>query len=275
MAQGAVGGFIGFRLAAAGRCAVSAVARGATLQALRQDGWRLQLGGTLLRGAVHASDDPDVLGAQDLVVVTVKGPALPAVATRIGPLLGPDTVVLSAMNGVPWWFFDGRPGAFAGMRLESVDPGGVGHGLIIGEPDGSASPRLAQLAELLADAGFEVTSALTGATGDRILDDPLVRAFCSAAMEEAAAIGGRIGCDVTQTPEERHAVTRKLCAFKTSMLQDAETGKPLEIDAIVGAVKEIGSMRCSASSACSRGFVASRKPRHGRRSAQNAKQPPR
>jgi 2-dehydropantoate 2-reductase len=98
------------------------VARGATLQAPRQDGWRLQLGGTLLRGSVHASDDPDVLGAQDLVVVTVKGPALPAVATRIGPLLGPDTVVLSAMNGVPWWFFDGRPGAFAGMRLESIDP---------------------------------------------------------------------------------------------------------------------------------------------------------
>jgi 2-dehydropantoate 2-reductase len=83
-------------------------------------------------------------------------------------------------------------------------------------------------------------SALTGATGDRVLDDPLVRDFCSAAMLEAAAIGERIGCPVAQTPEERHAITRKLGALRTSMLQDVEAGKSLEIDAIIAAVKEIG-----------------------------------
>jgi 2-dehydropantoate 2-reductase len=119
------------------------------------------------------------------------------------------------------------------------------------------------LRALLANAGFDVTlsprirndvwyklwgnltmnpvSALTGATADRILGDPLVRAFCSAAMTEAATIGERIGCRIEQSPEDRHAVTRKLGAFKTSMLQDAEAGRAIELDAIVAAVREIGA----------------------------------
>jgi 2-dehydropantoate 2-reductase len=138
----------------------------------------------------------------------------------------------------------------------------MGHGLIVGEPGGGASARVARLGELLAAAGFEVTvsphirddvwyklwgnltmnpvSALTGATMDRVLDDPLVREFCSAAMREAAAIGERIGCRLAQSPEDRHAVTRKLGAFKTSMLQDVEAGRPIELDGIVGAVRELG-----------------------------------
>jgi 2-dehydropantoate 2-reductase len=138
----------------------------------------------------------------------------------------------------------------------------MGHGLIIGEPGGGESARVARLAGLLGQAGFEVTvspqirhdvwyklwgnltmnpvSALTGATMDRVLDDPLVRDFCSAAMREAAAIGERIGCPLAQSPEDRHAVTRKLGAFKTSMLQDVEAGRPIELDGIVSAVHEIG-----------------------------------
>ncbi|MNF84091.1 2-dehydropantoate 2-reductase [compost metagenome] len=138
----------------------------------------------------------------------------------------------------------------------------MGNGLIVGEPAGGASVRVQQLAELLERAGFAVTvsadirydiwyklwgnltmnpvSAITGATIDRLLDDELVRQFCSAAMREAAAIGRLIGCDVTQSPDERHAVTRKLGAFKTSMLQDAEAGRAIELDSIVGAVQEIG-----------------------------------
>ncbi len=291
---GAIGGMLGTRLAATGRCEVSAIARGATLDALRQHGFRMQSADALLQAPVRAAEDPRELGAQDLVIVAVKGPALPAGAARIAPLLGSDTIVLSAMNGVPWWFFDGVAGPYAGMRLESVDPGGsvsraiparhvigcvvhasastpqpglvqhrMGRGLIIGEIDGRRTPRLARLAELLAAAEFDVTpsehiqydvwyklwgnltfnpvSALTGATGDRMLDDPLVRAFCSAAMMEAAAIGQRIGCEVKDSVEARHAVTRRLGAFRTSMLQDAEAGRPLEIDAIVGGVKEVGT----------------------------------
>ena len=137
-----------------------------------------------------------------------------------------------------------------------------GAGLIIGEPDGTTSPRLKKLHDLLTEARFDVTSspairhdiwyklwgnltmnpvsALTGATGDRMLDDPLVRAFCSAAMLEASEIGERIGCAIDQDPEARHAVTRELGAFKTSMLVDAERGKPIELDAIVTAVHELG-----------------------------------
>ncbi|MEO8304505.1 MAG: 2-dehydropantoate 2-reductase [Betaproteobacteria bacterium] len=290
---GAIGGFLGARLAAAGGSDVSALARGATLEALRTHGWRLQLGGALVQAPARASDKAADLGVQDLVVIAVKGPALTGVAKSIAPLIGSQTVVLPAMNGVPWWFFDGVTGPYAGVRLDSVDPGGVigraiptasvigcvvhvsaatsepgvvAHGigdrLIVGEIDGRDSTRLARLVELFSRAGITVktsarirtdiwyklwgnltmnpVTALTGATGDRVLDDPLVRGFCVAAMEEAATIGRKIGCDVGQTPEDRHVITRKLGAFRTSMLQDVEAGRPLEIDAIVGAVREIG-----------------------------------
>ena len=290
---GAIGGLIGARLAAHGHCDVSVVARGATLKAIGEHGLRLRIDGQVLAQEVRASDEPAALGAQDLVIIAVKGPALPDVAARIAPLLKTDTVVLAAMNGVPWWFFEGLAGPCQGMRIEAVDPGGIvsraipvdhvlgcvvhisasvsgpgyvahgkGKGLIVGEPGGESTARLARVASLLADAGFEVTpskriqfdiwyklwgnltmnpvSAITGATADRVLDDPLVRDFCRAAMAEASIIGEKIGCRIDETPAARHAVTRKLGAFKTSMLQDVEAGKPLEIDAIVGAVREIG-----------------------------------
>jgi 2-dehydropantoate 2-reductase len=138
----------------------------------------------------------------------------------------------------------------------------MGQGLIVGEPAGGPSERVQRVAALLARAGFEVTpstdvrrdvwyklwgnltmnpvSAITGATMDCLLADPLVRDFCSAAMREAAAVGARIGCAIEQSPEERHAVTAKLGAVKTSMLQDVEAGRAIELDAIVGAVREIG-----------------------------------
>src|SRR6185436_35254 len=204
-----------------------------------------------------------------------KGPSLGAVAERIGPLLGAHTAVMVAMNGVPWWFFDGFAGPYSGMRLESVDPGGriaraipakhvvgcvvhlsaatpepglivprAGNSLIVGEPDGTTTPRVSALAELLTQGGLDVRvssriqhdiwyklwgnmtmnpiSAITGATMDRILDDELVKRFCLAAMSEAAAIGARIGCPIEQSGEDRIAVTRRLGAVKTSMLQDVE-----------------------------------------------------
>ncbi len=281
---GAVGGLIGTRLAVCGS-EVAALARGETLAALRTHGWRARQGGALLAGPISAaSSDARELGPQELVVIAVKAPVTAALAEAVVPLLGPSTIVLPAMNGVPWWFMPG---------LDSVDPGGAvaqaiplqhvvgcvvhlsaatetpglavhrnGMGLIVGEPDGSPSARLARVHALLAAAGFNVTSspairreawyklwgnltmnpvsALTGATGDRMLDDPLVRDFCSAAMLEAQAIGARIGCAIDQTPEERHAVTRELGAFKTSMLLDAERGRPIELDAIVTVVHELG-----------------------------------
>jgi 2-dehydropantoate 2-reductase len=289
---GAIGGFLGTRLAASGRATVSALARGATLHALQAHGWRLFENGVLLQVSAIASDDAASLGIQDLVVVAVKGQSLPALAPSLAPLLGPGTIVLPAMNGVPWWFGPVTP-ELADAPLERVDPGGataralpaqrvvgcvvhasasttepafvthgVGHGLILGEPSGGSSDRVRALADLFSSAGFTVTcserirhdvwyklwgnmtanpvSALTGATMDRVLDDELVRTFNSGSMREAAAIGERIGCAIEQTPDDRHAITRRLGAFRTSMLQDADAGRPLELDALVGVVQEIG-----------------------------------
>jgi 2-dehydropantoate 2-reductase len=288
---GAIGGFVGTRLAMAGTCEVSVLARGATLAAIRDQGLQLNQCGQLHQVRVKASEHAAELGAQDLVIVAVKGQALPAVAPAVAQLLGPDTLVMPAMNGVPWWFVQGVEG-IGHEPLQSVDPGGVtgqwidsgrvvgcvvhascstsapgvvqhkmGQGLVLGEARGGQSERVQRVADLLGAAGFDAThsadirydiwyklwgnmtmnpvSAITGATIDQVLSDPLVRAFCSAAMAEAAAIGERIGCAIGQSVEDRHAITAKLGAFKTSMLQDAEAGRAIELDAIVGAVHEI------------------------------------
>ena len=289
---GAIGGWIGARLAALGE-PVSVVARGATLVALQTHGLRLQQAEGLLQMPVQAADNAAALGVQDLVVVAVKAPALAEVARDIAPLLGPHTIVLTAMNGVPWWFFQGFGGAYAGTSLKAVDASGAiaaaiparhvvgcvvhascalqapgvvqhhfGNKLILGEPSGQQTERAKALAALLERAGFEAplseqiqrdtwyklwgnmtvnpVSALTGATTDLILDDPLVRDFISQVMREAKEIGTRIGIPIDQQPEDRHAVTRKLGAFKTSMLQDVEAGKPVELDALVTVVQELG-----------------------------------
>ncbi|MBK6866756.1 MAG: 2-dehydropantoate 2-reductase [Burkholderiales bacterium] len=291
---GAIGGWIGAKLAAVGG-EVSVVARGATLDALRADGLRLREGDSEAAHPVRASDDPAALGVQDLVVVAVKAPGMAEVARRIAPLIGERTVVLTAMNGVPWWFLQGFGGPVAGRTLESVDPGGAiaraipaeriiggvvhascsvdapgvirhraGNGLIVGEPAGGDTPRVRALAELLTQAGFGVTlspqiqrdvwyklwgnmtvnpvCAITGATSDRVLDDELVRGFISAVMLEAKAIGARIGVPIAEQPEDRHAVTRKLGAMRPSMLQDVAAGKPVELDALVAAVRELGQL---------------------------------
>ena len=290
--MGAVGGFLAARLAAAG-FEVAALARGETLAALRERGLRLLAAGQETSTPVHGSDDARELGPQDLVIVALKGPALAAAAEGLQPLLGPQTVVMPAMNGVPWWFLQAGASGESSQRLASIDPDGrieasiplarvlgcvvhftcssprpgvVKHGfgdrLIVGEPAGSASERTNAVCAALAKAGFKAeastdirhdiwfklggnmtmnpVSALTGATTDHILDDPLVHGFILRAMEEAALIGARIGCPITQSGEERMAVTRQLGGFKTSMLQDAQAGRALELDALVSAVHEIG-----------------------------------
>ncbi len=295
---GAIGGWIGAGLSRAG-CAVSMLARGPTLAALRGDGLQLQSGPAdafqTETHRVHASADARELGPQDLVVIAVKAPAMRAVALQLAPLLGPRTVVLTAMNGVPWWFLQGFGGDLQGRQLVAVDPGGsiaaaidatrivgsvvhascsvsapgvVRHGfgnkIIVGEPSGERTTRVLALVDLLQSAGFEVplsdriqsdiwfklwgnmtmnpVSAITGATSSQVLDDDLVRRFCTRVMGEAKEIGARLGIVIDQEPDDRHAVTRKLGSFKTSMLQDVEAGKPVELDALVGAVRELGEL---------------------------------
>ncbi|MDP9899508.1 2-dehydropantoate 2-reductase [Variovorax ginsengisoli] len=292
---GAIGGWIGAALVRAGE-QLHVVARGATLAALRADGLTLVQGEVRTSMPVRAEEDPAALGVQDLVVIAVKAPALASVAARIAPLIGPDTVVLTAMNGVPWWFLEGGfGGPLAGQRLAAVDPdgqiaaaiparhviGGVvhascsldapgvvrhhfGNGLIIGEPSGQATPRVQALAERLVRGGIQATvspqiqkdvwyklwgnmtvnpiSALTGTTTDLIMQDDLVLGFISRVMLEAKEIGARIGVPIADSPEDRHVVTRKLGAFKTSMLQDVQASRPVELDALVTVVRELGQL---------------------------------
>ena len=291
---GAIGGFIASGLATAGTD-TSVLARGATLAAIRAHGLRVESADGTMTAKVTASDDATELGEHDVVVLAVKAQSAPAAVASATPLFGPGTVVLSTLNGVPWWFFDGFGGPCEGRHLDSVDPGGriaraipvarviggtvhmsasspepgvvrrhSGNGIIIGEPDGTDSPRLEGLAAELRKAGMNVTissniredvwyklwgnltlnpiCALTGASTGPALDDDLVRDFISAAMLEARAIGAAIGCPVAQTPQDRHAVTRKLGDFVPSMLQDARAGRPLELDALTGAVRELGAI---------------------------------
>ena len=288
---GAIGGWMGVKLAKAGH-AVSVLARGATLAAIQANGLRLVTGGEGLSAPVKAVATASELDTPDLLIVAVKAPGLRDAALSVKSLIGPNTIVLTAMNGVPWWFFDRADRPLAGTRLATIDPSSeiaasipsanvigcvvhaacsvdapgvirhkMGQRLIIGAPSGGASARLTRLHEALLAAGFESelstdiqrdvwfklwgnmtmnpVSALTGATTDKILDDSLVREFCSNVMREAQAVGGKIGIPIEQTPDERHAVTRKLGAMKTSMLQDVEAGKGIELDALVSAVVEI------------------------------------
>jgi 2-dehydropantoate 2-reductase len=288
---GAIGGWLGVRLARSGQ-QVSVLARGDTLAALRSGPWRLETSGETVEARVAAAEDAAELGEQDVVVIAVKGPALAGLAPRLRPLIGKDTVIVPAMNGIPWWFLLAGSGDLPAMPLASVDPDGsiaaalphdqvlgsvvhgsvaapqpgrvvhkAGNGLILGEPAGAESERLDRVASAFADAGFDVTrspairqdiwyklwgnmtmnpiSAFTGATCDRILDDPLVGRFVLSVMAEARDVGSRIGCPIGERGEDRNQVTRKLGAFKTSMLQDAEAGRALEIDQIVAAPAEI------------------------------------
>jgi len=298
---GAIGGLIAARLAAhAPSTELALLARGQTLSALQANGLCLfepdpaQPGEhkKVFDAPVSATDDASALGIQDLVIISVKYNAMAALATQLQPMIGPQTIVLSAMNGVPWWFTTGLSGAPAGLKLEAVDPDGaisralpanqvigcvvhlagstrgpgqiqrnLGNRLILGEPNRQMTDRLTSIAQLLRQAQFDVDtsnnvhadvwfklwgnmtmnpiSAITGAWSDTILQDPLLRGFLSAVMAEAALVGAKIGLPIADEPESRHQVTAKLGRFKTSMLQDAEAGRPLELDALVTVVREI------------------------------------
>lgn len=295
---GAIGGFFGTRLAHAG-AHVSAVARGATLQALQTQGWVLESGegaGSRIVEPVQAVADARTLGPQDVVIVAVKSYSLVDVLPLVAPLLGPETVVLPALNGVPWWFTAPAAGLPLEGRLHSADPQGLieaaiapervvgcvvypacsspspgvvrhhsGNRIVLGEatgrPGAAPSARVSALVSLLCRAGFAAeasadirtelwtkllgnacfnpVSALTGSATDLLIDDPSTHALFAALMAETLAVGRAIDIDVAIDPEARIAVTRKLGHVKTSMLQDVEAGKPIEIDAILGAVIEI------------------------------------
>ena len=281
---GAIGGWVAARLALAGN-PVSVLARGETLKAL-QAGLSIREGSDIERAEVRASGDASDIGPQDVLVIAVKAPALADAASLVRPMIGPETLIVPMLNGVPWWFLDGE-------LLSSVDPDGsvaaaipadqligvvvhaacrrsalnaieVAHAdkLIFGEPAGGASERANRLAALFEQAGIRTelsdnvrraiwyklwgnmtmnpVSALTGATADRILGSADLKPFILACMAEAAEIGASIGCPINESGEDRMAVAARLGAFKTSMLQDVEAGRTIELEALVGAPREIG-----------------------------------
>jgi 2-dehydropantoate 2-reductase len=288
---GAVGGLMASWLARAGHD-VSVVARGAQLTAIRGNGLRIRSDGKESAVPVHADSDPAKLGPQDCVVVSVKGQNIPEVARGIGPLLGSDTSVVTAMNGVPWWFFDKLGFGGGKLRLESLDPGGaisraiptwrivgcvvhlaastpepgvirhnMGRRLILGEPGGRNTQRTQGIAQALTQAGFECVqspfiekdfwvkllgnvsfnpvSALTLATAERLIADAEVKAYMVAIMREVLEIGRAVGVDADIDPEARIDMARNLGKFKTSMLQDLEAGKSLEIDGLLTGTLEV------------------------------------
>ncbi len=283
---GAIGGWIAARLALA-NVAVSLVARGPTLAAIRTHGLRLTEAGETAVAKLAVSDNAAELGPQDLLVLAVKAPSLVAAAEAAAPMIGPETAIVPMINGVPWWFISGEP-------LCSVDPDGriaaalpierivgcVVHAavsrtgpaevavamadkLILGEPAGGSSERVAATAALFETAGIRVErsvdvrlaiwyklwgnatinplSALTRATADRLLADPELRGFMAAAMAELAGVGAAIGCPIAESTEDRMAVTARLGAFRPSMLQDIEAGRRIELEALLGAPREIAA----------------------------------
>ncbi len=289
---GAIGAFAGAMLARSGED-VTLIARGPHLRAMQEHGVRVRgsLGEFEARPA--ATDDPAAVGAVDAVLLTLKAHSLTEMAPRLAPLIGPETAVVSAQNGIPWWYFYRHGGEWEGTHLETVDPGGVisrsialsrvigcvvypstiiiepgviehieGTRFAIGEPDGSKSERCRRIADAFIKAGlrcpirtdirhdmwvklmgsvaFNPISALSRATLAEIVQCPETRELAAAIMTEAEAVARRLGIDMGISIEQRLEGAEKVGHHKTSMLQDVETGRPPELDAIVGAVLELG-----------------------------------
>lgn len=294
---GAIGGFLGARLALAGLddVDVSLIARGSHLSVMREKGLTLHEGGEQRSVAVTATDDPAELGEQDYVIVTLKAHSVAAVVPAMQPLLGPETAVVFALNGLPWWYFYGLRGPYEGTRLASVDPGdvqwdGIGPeraigcvvytaaevplpGVVrhidldrfsLGEPSGERSERVKKLSRILIAAGLTAPvrprirdeiwvklwgncslnpiSALTGATIEQMCRDPDVRGVLRAVMLEAQEVGKRVGVRFGIDVDRRIAGAEAVGAHRTSMLQDLERGRPMEIDALVGSVAELARL---------------------------------
>lgn len=291
---GATGGFLGARLARAGED-VTLVARGPHLAAMRADGLRVRSPEGDFVAHPACTDDLAVVGEADAVFLTVKAHSLPTLAPQLGPLLGPATAVVTAQNGIPWWYFQQYDGPLVGTRLETVDPGGViaanigtqrvlgcvvypatrlaapgmvehveGTRLTVAEIDDSRTERRDAIVAALGRAGlkspgrtrirpeiwlkllgnvaFNPISALTRATLVDIATFPATRAAAYAAMGEANQVARALGIHLAVSVEQRLAGAEQVGAHKTSMLQDVETGRPLEVEALVGAVVELAGL---------------------------------
>jgi 2-dehydropantoate 2-reductase len=296
---GAIGGLMAAKLAAqrekGGDVEVTVIARGPHLAAMQSKGLVLRSEGQETVVHPRCVGSAEEAGPQDYVVVTLKAHSLPGAAQQMQPLLGPETAVVSAVNGVPWWYFHKLAGPHEGRRVESVDPDGIvsrllpperaigcivypaaevpepgviehsyGDRFTLGEPDGSRTPRIAALSEALIAAGFKAPvrpkvrdelwvklwgnmafnpiSALTGVTLDVLIADPGQRGVARQMMLEGQAVAERLGVRFAIDVDKRIAGGAEVGAHKTSMLQDLERGRPMEIDALLGAVVELAEL---------------------------------
>jgi 2-dehydropantoate 2-reductase len=292
---GAIGGLIGARLAAAGSDEVTLIARGPHLAAIKRHGLTLISEGQQIVTTPFATDDPQQAGPQDVLILAIKANGLPGIADAVQPLLGPATVLVPVINGVPWWYFYKHPGPYENTRLETVDPGGIlweklapervigcvvypaadvtAPGVIehtysnrfdIGEPDGSKSERATAFAKAMIKGGFRVpirprirdslwvklwgnlsfnmVSALTTATLDVVAADPGTRALVRTMMLEAQAVAEKLGVELPLDVDARINGAGEVGAHKPSTLVDLERGRPMEIDALLGAVIEMGRL---------------------------------
>jgi len=291
---GAIGAYLGAQLAATG-CDVSFVARGPHLAAMRKNGLTLRIGGEEKNVAVTCTDNPAELGPQDYVILTLKAHSVIAIVDQIMPLLGPKTAIVTAQNGILWWYFHALPGPWENRHLESVDPGGRvwnalgadraigcvvypsceivepgivkhidGNRFMLGEPDGSKSDRVIALSRLMTEAGlkapvrkkirddiwfkllgnatFNPVSVLTGATLEQMGTDPDVHSVIYTMMDEAQNVATRFGVKFAMSIDKRIDGGTAVGAHKTSMLQDLEAGRPLELDALVASVVEMARL---------------------------------
>jgi len=289
---GAIGAYLGARLARAGED-VTLFARGPHLRAMQEQGVMVESAEGNFQARPRVVAGLGEAGTADAVFLAVKAQGLPALAPHLAPVLGPETVVVSTQNGVPWWFFQTGGGPLAGARIERVDPGGViaaaiapervvgsivyfateivrpgvvrhteGERITLGEPDGARSDRCRQIAKALVAAGlrapittrirheiwvkllgnvaFNPTSVLTRATLAQMARDPEVAALARNIMLEVESVARALGLELPVTIEQRLAGAAAVGEHKTSMLQDLEAGRPLELEAIVGAVVELG-----------------------------------
>lgn len=288
---GAIGGLMAAKLEMAGT-PVTVVARGPHYEAMRTKGLALRSEGQETVTKPTVATDPRDVGPQDYLVLTLKAHSLIPALAQIKPLIGPNTTIVTAINGIPWWYTYKLGGDFEGKRVESVDPGGAlsaafppaqvlgsivypaaeiaepgviehtyGDRFTLGEPDGSRSERAARFSELLIKAGlkapvrprirdelwvklwgnmaFNPVSALTTATLDKVIADPGTHAVCRMLMLEGQAVAEKLGVKFALSVDKRIAGGAEVGAHKTSMLQDLEKGRPLEIEALLGAVVEM------------------------------------
>jgi 2-dehydropantoate 2-reductase len=291
---GAIGGWLGVQLALAGET-VTLIARGPHLAAMQKHGLKVLIDGEERVARPRCIEDTSEAGPQDFVIVTLKAPSVPRVVAKIAPMLDDTTTVVTAVNGIPWWYFFKLPGEFENHTLESVDPGGriwagigpqralgcvvypateivepgvirhiEGDRFILGEPDGRQSSRAVALCDALQNAGFtsrvrnnirddiwvklwgnlcfNPISALTLATLDKVAGEQATGAVCREMMLEAQAIGEKLGARFRVDVDRRLAGGAAVGKHKTSMLQDLEQGRPMEIDALVTVVQELGRL---------------------------------